>query len=80
MSFKVFVLLGLELHIIKTVNAENEFQQTSLPEPVDSDDNGLMQFPKSIKLQMSGAVLSRRSKKVVLRYNKPKKNIQPEKY
>ena len=29
---------------------------------------------------MSGAVLSRRSKKVVLRYNKPKKNIQPEKY
>ena len=39
-----------------------------------------MQLPKSIKLQMSGAVLSRRSRNVVLRYNKPKKNIQPEKY
>ena len=39
-----------------------------------------MQLPKSIKLQMSGAVLSRRSRNVALRYNKPKKNIQPEKY
>ena len=32
-----------------------------------------MQLPKSIKLQMSGAVLSRRSRKVALRYNKSKK-------
>ena len=82
MPFKIFVFLSLQLHIIKKiVNAENDFQQTNLAEPVDCDDNGLMQLPKSIKLQTSSAVLSRRtSRKVVLRYDKPNRNIHPEKY
>ena len=74
--------MSLQLHIIKNiVNAENDFQQTNLAEPVDCDDSGLMQLPKSIKLQTSGAALSRRtSRKVVLRYDKPNRNIHPEKY
>ena len=60
MSTKIFVLLSLQLHVIKkTVNAETEFQPTNLAEPVDCGDSGLIQLPESIKLQTSGAVLSR---------------------
>ena len=43
------------------VNAKNDSQQTNLAEPVDCDNSGLMQLPKSIKLQTSGAALSRRT-------------------
>ena len=64
----------------KTVNAENDFQPTNLAEPDDCDGRGMMQFPKSIKLQTSGALLSRRSRNVVLRYHEPNSNIHPEKY
>ena len=39
-----------------------------------------MQLHKSIKLQTSVAVLSRGSRKVVLRYHKTSRNIYPEKY
>ena len=64
----------------KTVNAENDFQPTSLAEPLDCDDCGLVQLSKSIKLQTSGVVLSRRSRNIVLRYHKPNRNIHPQKY
>ena len=81
LPFSIFVLLSLQLHIIKkTVNAENDFKPTNLAELVDCDDTGLMQLPKSIKLQTSCAVLSRRSRKVALKYHKPNRNIDLEKY
>lgn len=39
-----------------------------------------MQLPKSMKLQPSGAVHSRHSRKVVFRYHKPNINAHPGKY
>ena len=50
LAFQNLFLTELHLHIIKkTVNAENDFQSTNLPEPVDNDDNCLRQLLKSIK-------------------------------
>ena len=35
----------------KNTDNDNDFQASNLPEPIDSDDNKLMQLPKFIKLQ-----------------------------
>ena len=40
----------------------------------------MMGFPKLIKLSASWEILSRRNRKIVLRYHKPNKKIHPEKY
>ena len=47
---------------------------------MDRNDSKLMELPKLIKLSASGEILSRRNRKIVLRYHKPDKEIQPEKY
>ena len=39
-----------------------------------------MEFPKLIKFSASGDILSRRNRKIDLRYHKPNKEIHPEKY
>ena len=39
-----------------------------------------MEFSKLIKLSASGEILSRRNRKIVLRYRKPNKERHPEKY
>lgn len=40
------------------MNNNNDFQSSRLPQPIDNDNYGLMQLPKSIKLQESGEVFS----------------------
>ena len=59
---------------------DNNFQSDNLPDPIDTNDNKLIEFPKLIKLSAWGEILSRRNRKIVLRYHKPNKEIHPEKY
>ena len=59
---------------------DKDFQSNNLQDPMDRNDSKLMELPKLIKLAASGEILSRRNRKIVLRYHKPDKEIQPEKY
>ena len=55
----------------------SDFKSNNLPNPNDSK---LMELPKLIKLLASGEILSRRNRKIALRYHKPNKKIHPEKH
>ena len=59
---------------------DNDFQSNNLPDLIDTNDSKLMEFPKLIKLSVSGEILSRRNRKIVFRYHKPNKKIHPQKY
>ena len=59
---------------------DKDFQSNNLQDPMDRNDSKLMELPKLIKLAASGEILSRRNRKIVLRYHKPDKEIHPEKY
>ena len=59
---------------------DKDFQSNNLQDPMDRNDSKLMELPKLIKLSASGEILSRRNRKIDLRYHKPDKEIQPEKY
>ena len=59
---------------------DNDFQSNNLPDPIVTNDIKLMEFPKLIELSALGETLSRRNRKIVLRYHKPNKEIHPEKY
>ena len=59
---------------------ENDFQSNNLPDPIDTNDSKLMELSKLIKLSASGEILSRRKRKIALRYHKPNKDTHPEKY
>ena len=58
----------------------NDFKSNNLPNPIDANDSKLMELPKLIKLLASGEILSRRNRKIALRYHKPNKKIHPEKH
>ena len=66
----------------KTAENSDDFQPTTnqLPEPVDRDNNNLMQLLKTIKLQGHGVVLSQHNKIFSLGYKKTNQNIHHEKY
>ena len=59
---------------------DKDFQSNNLQDPMDRNDSKLMELPKLIKLSASGEILSRRNRKIDLRYHKPDKEIHPEKY
>ena len=56
---------------------DNDFQSNNLPDPIDTNDSKLMEFPKLIKLSASGEILSRCNRKIVFRIHKPNKKIHP---
>ena len=58
----------------------NNFLSKYLPDPTDTNDSKLMELSKLINLSASGEILSRRKRKIVLKYHKPNKEIHPEKY
>ena len=67
------------MHHKKISYDDNDFQSNNLPDPIDTNDSQLMEFPKLIKFSATGEILSRRNRKIVLRYQKPNKEIHPEK-
>ena len=58
----------------------NDFQSNNLSNPINTNASTLMELPKLPKLLASGETLSRRNRKIVLRYHKPNKEIHPKKY
>ena len=59
---------------------DKNFQYDNLPDPIDTNDSNLMEFPKIIKLSALCEILSRRNRNIALRYHEPNKEINPEKY
>ena len=60
----------------------NNFLSKYLPDPIDTSDSKLMELPKLINLSASGEILSRRKRKIVLKYHKPneKRYIQKNRH
>ena len=60
----------------------NNFLSKYLPDPTDTNDSKLMELPKLINLSTSGEILSRRKRKIVLKYHKPneKRYIQKNRH
>ena len=59
---------------------DNDFQSNTSPDPTDINDKKLVELPNLIKFSASGEILPRRNRRIVLRYQKPNKEIHPEKY
>ena len=57
----------------KIYHDNNNVLSKYLPDPIDTNDSKLMELPKLINLSASGEILSRRKRKIFLKYHKPNK-------